>query len=786
MAEAFVPITDLEVSLKEAAVGQRYELNLNTITKVEPSTATNKNDAKWMIFYPYGMKIDIEGDKASNVTAFTPKEEGYIWLYVEMQLGAKPQHSNQWVTDGNFKKFFKVAVKKTIGGAEPDIYPAPAKDKLKPIKTPISMGWFRTWHDYWVEAPWAESSNKFGDVPAEVDIMAIFPDYTAPDNPFWEILKNEYVPKLNARGTRVVRTIGMQDVTGSRGVSKDFDYEKNEEGYRKLAEKIVKEYVDKYNLDGLDIDFERENNPHDEQGIKQGIAVIKEIAKIIGKNSTRPETILIVDTDMTFGSASEIFTEILPYVDFLARQNYRHEDAHSYDSFKDYIAKNQFISGFSFYEEHGNKWGNVPSDDLVTDRNSNETTLHNPDDLLKNPVFQNCDAYKQAKWVSEGGYGGVAAYAIDRDGVAHGNDKKFFKLSQGGKPTKYYVSTALKHFMLYNSSKDVTDIKEVPSKFHAGDTLVLTGRVVPDDAAKNNIAWEIVAEAAKTTAQGAEIKEGNKLTATGIGKVTVKAIVKDAIKTGTFPMYENFSKEFEITVSKKPAEIGNSGRSSGGGYVVVPIITDSGKTEKEKADKEKLEKEKFEKEKAEKENLEKKQETPSKKTAPVEEIVKAKTKTAFVREDTIRKLLESEGGKITIKFKSAAVSISKAIVENLSDEENKNIQVSVTKLAKKKSSLKKLENKLSGKKLVTNTVLNVDIKMGNENVNDYELSRNKIEIAVRTSLKKLPKSMYIMNLDTGKIIKAKYDKKTKKIYFRTEEVGKFILIKNIKKTKNNQ
>ena len=783
MAEQFVPIEDLEIGLTEAVGGRRYELNRATIKNVIPQTATNQSNVKWMIFYPYGMNIEIEGNKASNVTAFTPNEEGYIWLYVEVEKGLKQTHS-PWTTDGNFKKFFKVAVKNAAEGAEPNIYPAPAKDKLKPIKTPISMGWFRTWHDYWVEAAWAESSNKFGDAPEEVDIMAIFPDYTSPDNPFWEVLKNEYVPTLNARGTRVVRTIGMQDVTGKRGLSKTLAYEKNEEGYRKLAEEIVKEYVDKFNLDGLDIDFENENNPHDNAGIKQGIAVIKEIAKIIGKNSGRPNTIFMVDTDMRLGSAPEIFPEILPHVDFLARQNYRHEDESSYDSFKDYIKKDQFISGFSFYEENSNNhWGNVPSADLVADRNTNETTLQNPDELLQKQEFTNCDAYKQAKWVSEGGYGGIAAYAIDRDGVAEGNNKKFFKLSQGGKPTQYYVSRALKHFMRYNASKDVTDIEDVPTKFNAGDTLILTGTVKPDDAAKTDITWEIVEGADKTTAKEAKIEEKNKLTAKGDGKITVKASVKDGVKTGTVLKYQDFSKEFEITVNKKPVI-----NSSGGGSQYVPVVDfikeklekeklEKEKLEKEKLEKEKLEKEKLEKEKLEKEKEEKEKEALLKKNAPVEEIIKTKNKTASVGEDVIQKVLKANNGKVKVKVKSTIVSINRDIIENLVGEEKKDIKVSVTKSGKNKLNLMKFKKKLSDKKLVSNTVLAVDIKMGSESVNDYDLNGGKVEIIVETSLKKLPKVVYVMNLNTGKIIKAKYSKKTKKIYFSTEKVGKFVLIK---------
>ena len=166
-----------------------------------------------------------------------------------------------------------------------------------------------------------------------------------------------------------------------------------------------------------------------------------------------------------------------------------------------------------------------------------------------------------------------------------------------------------------------------------------------------------------------------------------------------------------------------------------------------------------------------------KKNAPVEEIIKTKNKTASVGEDVIQKVLKANNGKVKVKVKSTIVSINRDIIENLVGEEKKDIKVSVTKSGKNKLNLMKFKKKLSDKKLVSNTVLAVDIKMGSESVNDYDLNGGKVEIIVETSLKKLPKVVYVMNLNTGKIIKAKYSKKTKKIYFSTEKVGKFVLIK---------
>ncbi|MFW5651401.1 MAG: EndoS/ChiA family endoglycosidase [Acetivibrio ethanolgignens] len=704
--EAFIPVEDLSISLSEVVVGQRYETKDIQLT-FTPDNATNKTDVTWCLFKPWEMKVDVESKdgakKCVDVNSFTPQEPGYIWLRAEVKFGKKQTHS-PWTTDGNYVKFFKLTVKEAADAPEPDVYPASfSKEKLKPLQGPIYLGYFRTWHDYWVEAAWAEASNKIGDIPKEVDVVAVFPDYTSDDNPFWEILKNEYVPKLNERGTRVIRTIGIKDIDGRRGVSKTFSYEKNEVGYKALAEEIVKKYVTQHNLDGLDIDFEyHDSGSMTDVEKNQAKAVIREISKLIGPlNSSRGKNLLFVlDTNKNATDDDGIFKETMDCYDYVMRQTY---SGNTYDSAYDTYGavnfpKEKFMVGFSYYEENGNKWNNVPSsyELKIADEDTNETEMSQPDELFTKDAFKNCTAYRQASYVAQNGFGGIIAYAVERDGVAHGNDKKFFKLSEKGHPSKYFYSQALKHLMLYESNKDVTELKLTEDTFTEGGTLELTARVLPEDATNQEITWSVIAE--KTTAKDAAITDGNKLTAKGAGKVAVKAVIENGKKGETVPAMLPFEAEFEITVAALPFI------PSTPSAPVTETKTEETKTEEKKTEETKTEEKKTEETKTEEKKTEEKKVTV--------------TKTVYT-EKAITSALKSVPNKVKteVKFntktKSTTITWDKVkgatgYLVYVKDSSNKFKQV---KVIKKGKSLKLTQKELkNGKKVCIIAYQTVDGK----------------------------------------------------------------------------
>ena len=526
------PSDKVELKIKETIVNTKIDLTSDDVV-------VNKDKvSKWLLYHSGDTEAEYEGS-IDEITSFTPKKPGYVWLRAAM-----PE---------NKYSYFKIAVKADANTPAPEEYTETfPKENMKPLKAPIQLGYFRTWHDYWSWVP-DDASHKISDVPAEVDIVAVFHDFTEDGNPFWEKLRMEYVPKLNKQGTRVIRTIGIRDVDGRRGVSKWFDYTKDEAGYKALAAEIVKEYMTKDNLDGLDIDFEYHDSY--DLNVDQAKVVIEEISKIIGpKNPDRaPNLVFILDTNKPANADDGLFMATKDCYDYVIRQNYGGQSyLRGYDTYKDVLPKEKYLTGFSYYEEGGNQWGNVPSQDLVADRETNKTLLNNPDELFTKPAFKNCVAYKQAEWAAKGGYGGVFSYAIERDGVAHGNNKKFFKNKEGGYPSKYFFSKALKHLMQYETAKDVENIKLTVNEFQAGKTLELNADVEPADAVKKDIKWSVVNDPQKTTAKEAMVTEGNKLIAKGEGKITLKAVVEGGIKGANIPEFADYEKEFEIKVNKAP------------------------------------------------------------------------------------------------------------------------------------------------------------------------------------------------------------------------------------------
>jgi len=93
----------------------------------------------------------------------------------------------------------------------------------------------------------------------------------------------------------------------------------------------------------------------------------------------------------------------------------------------------------------------------------------------------------------------------------------------------------------------VTDISDIPTETTAGTSLELSGTVTPSDASNIVITWSVKDDGGT----GATI-DGNTLSTTRSGTVTVEATIVDGTDIGT-----PFVKEFTITVT----EDGGSGTS---------------------------------------------------------------------------------------------------------------------------------------------------------------------------------------------------------------------------------
>ena len=85
---------------------------------------------------------------------------------------------------------------------------------------------------------------------------------------------------------------------------------------------------------------------------------------------------------------------------------------------------------------------------------------------------------------------------------------------------------------------------------------------------------------------------------------------------------------------------------------------------------------------------------------------------------------------------------------------------------------------VKGSKLVSKQVFTLNIKAGNMTVKESQLNGTKINVTLKVNLKKAPKIVWVMDLSTGKRVKATYKKG--KLMFKTANLGKFVLVNKAK------
>ncbi|HEP2342267.1 TPA: endo-beta-N-acetylglucosaminidase [Streptococcus pyogenes] len=366
----------------------------------------------------------------------------------------------------------------------------PEKIPMKPLHGPLYGGYFRTWHDKTSDPTEKDKVNSMGELPKEVDLAFIFHDWTKDYSLFWKELATKHVPKLNKQGTRVIRTIPWRFLAGgdNSGIAEDTSkYPNTPEGNKALAKAIVDEYVYKYNLDGLDVDVEHDSIPkvdkkEDTAGVERSIQVFEEIGKLIGPKGADKSRLFIMDSTY-MADKNPLIERGAPYIDLLLVQVYgaRGEQGEfqndtrlvtetpeeRWQGYSKYIRPEQYMIGFSFYEERagsGNLWYDINSrkdDDKANGINTDITGTR---------------AERYARWQPKTGgvKGGIFSYAIDRDGVAHQPEKvaqqdkrsqtQVDEITDNIFHSDYSVSKALKTVMLKDKSYDLIDEKDFPDK----------------------------------------------------------------------------------------------------------------------------------------------------------------------------------------------------------------------------------------------------------------------------------------------------------------------------------
>jgi hypothetical protein len=237
---------------------------------------------------------------------------------------------------------------------------------------------------YRVEGPCYGSGlngSNFSQVPDSLDVLILF--CFSPTSPIADSVPS-WVNQLHAKGTKVIMTGNLNLISGAGH---------NTAGYQATAKYIMDSLVNKYNLDGYDIDVE--SNPSG-QTLTDMVGVYTALSAYLGPKSGTGK-LLTFDTNQS--GSNSMFTQVYSMVSYVWYQAYGQGTTYlqtTLNTFTRYIASTQFVPGFSFYEENGypsNVWYDITY-----------------------PVNGTGNAFNMAKWEPKRSKkGGVFGYAIDRD-----------------------------------------------------------------------------------------------------------------------------------------------------------------------------------------------------------------------------------------------------------------------------------------------------------------------------------------------------------------------------------
>lgn len=248
-------------------------------------------------------------------------------------------------------------------------------------KSPHALmgGYYRIWTDKVANPQYG--MQTMDDLPDCLDIAFAFPEGGEPDA-FYQKLNSTYAPALQARGTKVVQTIGINTLLSK-------SYPNTQQGYNDLAAYIYKADVTDSGLDGVDIDVEQSLSGED---LQRATGVFLALGKLVGPKSGTNK-LLIFDTNRSGNEA--LFRNVYSVVSYVLVQSYGRSVSGlqgTWNTFSPYIRSDQYMIGFSF--------------------NEGDNTWHDTD-----PPISSSRAQSWAKWQPSGTTkAGIFSYAIDLDG----------------------------------------------------------------------------------------------------------------------------------------------------------------------------------------------------------------------------------------------------------------------------------------------------------------------------------------------------------------------------------
>ncbi|WP_316801851.1 RICIN domain-containing protein [Pedobacter nototheniae] len=241
----------------------------------------------------------------------------------------------------------------------------------------ISAGFYRVAGPCY---PTLLDGSNFSLVPDSLDILILF--CFSPSSPIIASVPG-WINTLHAKGTKVIMTGNLDLIPGAGH---------NTAGYQATAKSIMDNLVNKYNLDGYDIDVE--DNPTG-QTLTDLVGVYTALSAYLGPKSGTGK-LLTFDTNQP--GSNNMFQQVYTMIDYVWMQRYGANVGvvqATWDTYKAYIPSTKWVPAFSFFEGTGGfVWNDVHY-----------------------PVNGTGTAFDYANWEPSGGgkKGGVASYAIDRD-----------------------------------------------------------------------------------------------------------------------------------------------------------------------------------------------------------------------------------------------------------------------------------------------------------------------------------------------------------------------------------
>lgn len=264
---------------------------------------------------------------------------------------------------------------------------APATGVQAACGQEVYAAYWRTWND--VATGFAQRQARMDTLPKGTNIAIVFESEGADQTDYYRVLKETYVPALHAQGTQLVRTLGTK-------VVKAIPVPSTPDGYDQIARDLIAKYVTSSGLDGLDLDIEEVLAPAE---VDHFANTIRALGKYLGPQGA-PGTLLIYDTNQD--GDTPLFGRVADVVSYVFIQAYGRPVSSlqfTWETYAPHIDSCRFLTGFTFYEERGARWGDTQK------------------------PFQTSRAGQYAAWQPQGGRkGGVFSYAVDRDWKAEGDD----------------------------------------------------------------------------------------------------------------------------------------------------------------------------------------------------------------------------------------------------------------------------------------------------------------------------------------------------------------------------